>query len=94
MLLSCVNSLGLYIRESRNLIRVPEDHRRHRLMRRGKLGIVSFLNDLPKVREVSTGIEWTPPVRTLLGREQMFLQLVFLHLKHLLLQSNRYGSSL
>lgn len=42
-------SLQKYLYESRNLMRVREDgNKRDRLLRQGRLQIVSFLNDLPK----------------------------------------------
>ena len=39
---------GKYIQESRNLLRITHGDKRRKLLRHGKLGIVSCLADLPK----------------------------------------------
>ena len=40
--------LSAYIPESRNLLKVDYEKKRHDLLRRGKLGVVAFLEKLPK----------------------------------------------
>ena len=40
--------LPVYIPESRNLLKVDYEKKRHDLLRRGKLGVVAFLEKLPK----------------------------------------------
>ena len=40
--------LSSYIQESRNLLRVEHEKRRHDMMKKGKLSVVAFLDKLPK----------------------------------------------
>ena len=40
--------LDVYFKDSRNLKRVDDIHRRSRLLQKGKIDIVSFLTKLPK----------------------------------------------
>ena len=57
MSLSCVGSFELfknYLEDSRNLKRVSLESRRHKLLRKGRLPIVSFLAGLPKTQHDPT----------------------------------------
>ena len=47
-------SLKPYIEESRNLVRVASEQRKLKLLRRGRLQIVSFLSGLPKTQHDPT----------------------------------------
>lgn len=57
MSLSCVGSFEQfknYLEDSRNLKRVSQESRRHKLLRKGRLPIVSFLAGLPKTQHDPT----------------------------------------
>jgi len=57
MSMACVGSfeqLKDYISESRNLLRVNREDRQYKLLRRGRLQVVSFLSSLPKTQHDPT----------------------------------------
>lgn len=53
-----------YIMESRNLFRIQDSTRRYKLLRQGKLSIISFLNDLPKTSHDFNSITLDLPFAT------------------------------
>lgn len=44
--------LGKYLQENRNLFRVTDSHRRHKLLRTGRLQVVSLVDSLPKTQHI------------------------------------------
>lgn len=56
--------LSAYIPESRNLLKVDYEKKRHDLLRRGKLGVVAFLEKLPKTEHDMTTFTLDVPYST------------------------------
>ncbi|XP_036141091.1 nuclear RNA export factor 1 isoform X2 [Monomorium pharaonis] len=46
------NKLNKYLRESRNLFRINDTTRRRKLLKQGRLPVVSFLSELPRTRHL------------------------------------------
>ena len=54
--------LDAYLKDSRNLKRIDDTQRRHRLLHQGKVDIVAFINKLPKTTHDPTSLTVDVPV--------------------------------